>query len=162
MTRTTNARIAGFRCRSRHARPDMSRRRGRGFRHLHTGDTGTALARHGHGSKCTGPRGSARARRVPSEGGHGRRRDVLRSGQHALLLPLLARPDDPRHAGLARRAGIGSACRGASAADRRRPSWLHDATHVFTDARVRTFARTVAAHQGSRHTDDAMPIGGTI
>jgi hypothetical protein len=57
---------------------------------------------------------------------------------------------------------IGSACRGASAADRRRPSWLHDATHVFTDARVRNFARTVAAHQGSRHTDDAMPIGGTI
>ena len=119
-------------------------------------ETLDALARHGHGSKCTGPRGSARARRVPSEGGHGRHRNLLRSGQHALLLPLLARPDDPRRAGLARRAGIGSACRGASAADRRRPSRLHHATHVFTDARVRSAARAVAARQGSRPASNSM------
>ena len=61
-----------------------------------------------------------------------------------------------RRAGLARRAGIGSACRGASAADRKRPSRLYHPTHVFTDARVRSAARGVAARQGSRRASNSM------
>ena len=69
-------------------------------------------------SKCTGHRGSAGARRVPSSGERGPHRHLLRRGQHALLLPPPARSDDPDPTGLARRRRVGPAGGGPSPAAR--------------------------------------------
>lgn len=88
---------------------------------------------------------------------HDHRRDLLRRGQHALLVPPPARPDGPRSPGLARRRRLGPARGGPSAAARRIPPWPGHLAHgVYPWPRSRCRSGCGCSSRASPHRSEVV------
>ena len=129
-----------------HARPglrprnvgfDLSRWRGLAQRDFHSRYAGIAVARHIYRTKGAGCRDTAGAQQLPSRWARLEyERNLVRDGQHSVLVSVSPRPDNPSSTGVARPCCLGHSHGGPSCATRWFFERLGHVIHVVTNGRV--------------------------